>query len=77
MAKVVNLDSVMKALPHLLQLPASSFWVDYDEEADVLYVSFEKAQKADNSVLQDDDAVIHFRQGEVVGVTVLHASKRK
>jgi len=76
MAKAVNVDSVIKALPHLLSLPSRSFWVDYDEEADVLYVSFEKPQNADNSVL-DDDAIVHYRRGEVVGVTVLGASKRK
>jgi uncharacterized protein YuzE len=50
--------------------------VDYDEEADVLYVSFEKPQNADNSVLEDE-AIIHYRHGEVVGITVLDASKRK
>lgn len=76
MAKVVNVDSVLKALPHLLTLPSKSFWVDYDEEADVLYVSFEKPQNADNSVLEDE-AIIHYRHGEVVGITVLDASKRK
>jgi len=74
-AKVVNVDSVLKALPHLLSLPRS-FWVDYDKEADVLYVSFEKPQNADNSVLEDE-AIIHYRHGEVVGITVLDASKRK
>ncbi len=72
----MNVDSVIKALPHLLKLPSKSFWVDYDEEADVLYVSFEKPQNADDSVLEDN-AIIHYRQGEVVGLTVLAASKHK
>lgn len=76
MAKAVNMDAVMKALPHLLSLPTRSFWIDYDEEADVLYVSFQKPQNADNSIL-DDDAIINYRHGEVVGVTVLDASKHK
>ncbi len=76
MAKAVNVESVMKALPHLLNLPSKSFWIDYDKEADVLYVSFEKPQNADNSMLEDD-AIIHYRCGEVVGVTVLAASKHK
>jgi len=75
-AKAVNVQSVMKALPHLLNLPSKSFWIDYDDEADVLYVSFEKPQNADNSTMEDD-AIIHYRKGEVVGITVLDASKRK
>lgn len=74
--KAVNVDSVLKALPHLLTFPSKSYWVDYDEQADVLYVSFEEQQNADNSVLEDD-AIIHHRQGEVVGITVLNASKHK
>lgn len=72
----MNVDSVMKALPHLLDLPSKSFWVDYDEEADVLYFSFEKPQNADDSVLKDN-AIVHYRRGQVVGVTVLSASKLK
>lgn len=76
MGKAVNVQSVMKALPHLLNLPSKSFWIDYDDEADVLYVSFEKPQNADNSIMEDD-AIIHYRKGEVVGITVLDASKRK
>ncbi len=76
MAKTVNVDSVLKALPHLLTMPSRSFWVDYDEEADVLYVSFEKPQNADDSILENN-AIINYRQGEVVGITVLAASKRK
>ena len=76
MAKAVNVDAVLKALPHLLTLPSRSFWVDYDEEADVLYVSFEKPQNADNSVLENE-AIINYRNGKVVGITVLDASKHK
>jgi hypothetical protein len=36
--KAVNVDSAVKALPHLLTYPPRSFWVDY-KEADVLYVN--------------------------------------
>jgi len=51
--------------------------VYYEDEADVLYVSFEKPQNADNSVLEDDDAIIHYRRREIVGITILDESKRK
>ena len=31
-------------VPELLRLPYSQVWSDYDEGADVLYLSFEKPQ---------------------------------
>ena len=31
--------SLSQAIPFLIGFPASRFWVDYDEEADVLYIS--------------------------------------
>lgn len=51
-------------------------WVSYDREADVLYVNCERAERADDSDLTDDDILIRYRGDKVVGVTVLHASKR-
>ena len=32
--------ALAQAVPFLLDFPASRFWVDYDQEADVLYISF-------------------------------------
>jgi len=52
-------------------------WYSYDEEADVLYLNFKKPSHADDSELTDDDIIIRYEKGEIVGITVLHASKRK
>jgi hypothetical protein len=30
-------------------MPSNRIWIDYDEDADVLYVSFQKPQHADDS----------------------------
>ena len=48
----------------------------YDREADVLYISFGPDREADDAVLTDEDIIIRCRKGEVVGLTVLHFSKR-
>ena len=48
----------------------------YDQEADVLYISFGPDREADDAVLTDEDIIIRYRRGEVVGLTVLHFSKR-
>lgn len=50
--------------------------VSYDKKADVLYINFKKPSHADDSQLTDDDIIIRYEKGEVVGVTVLNAGKR-
>ncbi|MGB9662032.1 MAG: DUF2283 domain-containing protein [Moorellaceae bacterium] len=52
--------------------------VSYDAEGDVLYVHFtERPIAADDSEFIGDDTVVRFRGGEVVGVTILNASRLK
>ena len=39
-------------------------------------VNFKKPSHADDSELTDDDVIIRYEQGQVVGLTILHASQR-
>jgi hypothetical protein len=48
------LNNVLKAVPYITKLPSRRLWLDYDDEADVLYVSLERPQKATTSELRDD-----------------------
>ncbi len=59
----------------LLTLPARQVWTDYDDSADVLYISFRKPQEANDSVMEEDGRIYHYRDEELVGITVLNASK--
>jgi uncharacterized protein YuzE len=63
-------------ISRLLDLPARQVWTDYDSEADVLYVSFRKPQQADDSVMEDDGNIYHYRGKDLVGITVLSASQK-
>lgn len=56
--------------------PASRLWLDFDAEADVLYVSLRRPQKATETVETDDGVLLHYRNKKLVGITVLDASKR-
>lgn len=56
-------------------MPSKRLWVDYDEEADVLYIRFKKPQQANDSVMEED-IIYHYRDKDLVGLTVLHASSR-
>jgi len=48
----------------------------YDEEADVLYLNFKKPNRADDSELLDNDVLVRYEGEEVVGMTIMNASKK-
>lgn len=68
--------SILHAVPMLLQFPKQRFWVDYDEEADVLYISFRHPQKATNTIMTEDGLLLRYQEKQLVGITVLDASTR-
>jgi uncharacterized protein YuzE len=60
------------------RFPAKKLWLDYDEEADVLYVTLKRPQKATETVeLEDEGVLLRYRNDELVGITVLDASRQK
>lgn len=73
----IEVKDIVNAVPQLLSLPFKRMWYSYDEEADVLYLNFKKPAHADDSELTDDDVLIRYEKGELIGITVLHAGKRK
>ena len=75
MAKGAALE-ILESLPHLLRLPSKQMWFDFDEEADVLYVSFERPQGATDTEFTDDGVLMRNRGDQLVGMTVLNARKR-
>ncbi len=66
---------------HLLsavkETPQKYLWSSYDAEADVLYINFKKPSHADDSEITEDDVIVRYEHGEVVGLTFLHASQRQ
>jgi uncharacterized protein YuzE len=80
----MNCETKTKAIQRALSLarqidrfPASKLWLDYDAEADVLYISVKRPQKATETIEADGGGILlHYRGKELVGITVLDASKR-
>ena len=69
-------DDISEAVPHLIRLPQKKALIDYDEEADVLYITLKRPQKAtDTKYLENHGLLLRYRGKELVGVTVLDASK--
>lgn len=64
-------------IEEVLSLPGRQLWTEYDAEADVLYISFRKPQQANDSIMEEDGNIYHYRDDILVGITVLNASKRE
>ncbi len=69
-------NELFKATPSLLKLPVTKLCIDYDKEADVLYISFKRPQKATDSEMLGNGVLLRYKGEELVGITVLDASKR-
>ncbi len=52
------------------------FWVDYDREADVLYISFRRPQQATDTRMTEEGILLRSHGKELVGITILDASTR-
>ena len=72
----VDLNHVLTFVPQVLQLNQKNTWLSYDEDADVLYVNFKKPSHADDSELLDNDVVVRYENEEMVGMTIMNASKK-
>ena len=71
-----ELERYIKLAPLVLAAPGRYLWSSYDAEADVLYINFKKPAVATDSELTDDDVIVRFENEEIIGLTILHASKR-
>jgi uncharacterized protein YuzE len=73
-----TIAEISEAVPHLIRLPTGRAWIDYDREADVLYISLSRPQKAtDTELLYDEGILLRYRGKELVGITILDASQRR
>jgi len=71
-----ELKEFLSIVPAVLRSPRNYLWSSYDPEADVLYINFKKPAIADDSEVTDDDIIVRYEKRKVIGLTVLHASKR-
>ena len=72
----INVSNYLNLASGLLKIPFENVWSSYDKEADVLYMSFKKPAVADDSELTDDNIIIRYQNREIIGMTILNASKK-
>lgn len=73
---VENLHHYLALIPALRRCSGNTLRSSYDESGDVLYINCRKSGPATDSELTDDDIILRYDGDELIGITILHASKR-
>lgn len=71
-----TLKEVNKLVAHFIKIPETKMWIDYDKEADVLYISFKRPQRATDSEMLENGMLLRYKGAELVGITIMEASRR-
>ena len=72
----VQVQDYLNLIPAVKHSPGTYLWSSYDAEADVLYINFKKPSHATDSELTENDVIVRYENDDIVGLTILHASKR-
>jgi uncharacterized protein YuzE len=67
-------NEIQNVLPYFLK--HGNVWANYDIEADTLYLHFKKPNHADRTEMTDDEIIIRYEEGKIIGLTILNAGKR-
>jgi uncharacterized protein YuzE len=67
-------SEIKTVLPYFMK--HKNVWTNYDKESDTLYMHFKKPNHADHSEMTEDEIIIRYERDEIIGLTVLNASKR-
>jgi uncharacterized protein YuzE len=70
------MEALLKAAAHLSRVGAPHLWIDYDAEADALYMNFQKPQRATESELLENGVILRYRGDKLVGMVIFDASRR-
>ena len=73
---VQNKQYLFTAMANFIKLPATKMWLDYDAEADVLYMHFVEQPSSNHSEMQEDGIILDYHDEQLVGLTILDASQR-
>jgi len=73
----IAIQEYLSLISPVSHTPGGYLWSSYDAEADTLYINFKKPSHATDSELTDGDVIVRYEGDEVIGLTILHASKRQ
>jgi len=75
-AKITVVKELFEALPHIKKVGAKHLWFDFDEEADVLYISLDRPQRATDTDILEEGVFLRLRDKKIVGITITNISKK-
>lgn len=51
-------------------------WLSYEPAADTLYVNFKKPSRTTDGEMTNNHMIVRYKRGDIIGLTVLHATRR-
>jgi len=71
-----TIDKMMDIIPYLTSIPYRKIWVDYDKEADVIYMNFTYPPEAVEHEEYEEGIIKNYNKlGDLVGITVIAVSR--
>ncbi|MBU2444311.1 MAG: DUF2283 domain-containing protein [Bacteroidetes bacterium] len=67
---------IFNVIPYIKRIGAKHLWFDLDKEADVLYVSLERPQRATDTDILEEGVFLRLRGKKLVGITITNISKK-
>ena len=72
MATLIN--ETMKIVPRLIKFPSRNTNIDFDKEADVLYITFDRTNPATDSEMVDN-VLVRKNKDKIIGLTIMNVSQ--
>lgn len=72
MATLIN--ETMKIVPRLIKFPSRNTNIDFDKEADVLYITFDRTNPATDSEMVDN-VLVRKNKNKIIGLTIMNVSQ--
>jgi uncharacterized protein YuzE len=67
---------IIKIIPHVVRSMQRRIWIEYDEDADVLYMNFAYPSKAVEHVEDESGIVKNYdKKGNLAGLTIIAATR--
>ena len=71
-----SLNDLLNLLPAVRHSPKGRLQASYDEEADVQNIHFDRSIPVTDIEITDDDIIVWYNGDDLVGITILQASRR-
>ena len=72
--ETIEVNEIRSLLPYFIKY--KNVWMNYDRDADTVYLHFKKPNHAEYTEMTDEDIIIRYENNKIIGLTILNASKK-